>query len=160
MLADSQPNGQAGAIAVYRDLITAWNRRDAVAMAALFLEDGDVTGFDGSMLSGASEIQSSMAAIFAEHQTPPYVAKVRGVRLLQEGVAVVRGVAGMALAGTRELDPGLNAVQTLVAIRNGAGWRIASFQTTPAAFHGRPDAVVKLTRELQDHAAHGGLPEA
>ena len=160
MLADSQPDGQGGAVVLYRDLITAWNRRDAVAMAALFLEDGGLTGFDGSMLDGASEIQASMSAIFAEHQTPPYVAKVRSVRTLRDGVAIVRGVAGMAPPGTRELDPGLNAVQTLVAVREDASWRIASFQTTPAAFHGRPDAVIKLTRELQDHAAQGGLPEA
>jgi uncharacterized protein (TIGR02246 family) len=160
MLADSQPDGQGDVIALYRDLITAWNRRDAAALAALFLADGDVTGFDGSMLNGATEIQSSMAGIFAEHQTPPYVAKVRGVRLLAEGVAIVRAIAGMAPPGGRELDPGLNAVQTLIAVRDTSGWRIASFQTTPAAFHGRPDAVAKLTRELQDHAAHGGLPDA
>lgn len=160
MLADSQPDGQGEAVALYRDLIAAWNRRDAVAMAALFLEDGALTGFDGSMLDGAAEIQSSMSAIFAEHQTPPYVAKLRDTRTLRDGVAIVRGVAGMAPPGTSELDPGLNAVQTLVAVREESGWRVASFQTTPAAFHGRPDAVVKLTRELQDHAAHGGLPDA
>jgi uncharacterized protein (TIGR02246 family) len=159
MLAETRPDGQDEAIALYRDLITAWNRRDAVAMAALFLENGDVIGFDGSMLSGASEIQTSLAEIFTEHPTPPYVAKVRGVRLLRPDILLVKGIAGMAPPGARDLDPGLNAVQTLVAVREADGWRVASFQTTPAAFHGRPDAVMKLTRELQDHAAQGGLPQ-
>ncbi len=160
MPADPRPDSDDAAVSLYRELITAWNRRDAVAVASLFLEDGDLTGFDGSMLTGASEIQSSVAAIFAEHQTPPYVAKLRSVRLLHEGVAIVKGIAGMAAPGGGKLDPGLNAVQTLVAARAPSGWRIASFQTTPAAFHGRPDAVLKLTRELQDHAAGGGLPVA
>jgi uncharacterized protein (TIGR02246 family) len=159
MLAETRPDGQDEVVALYRDVIVAWNRRDAVAMAALFLEDGEVTGFDGSMLTGASEIQTSMAEIFAEHPTPPYVAKVRGVRLLRDGVALIKGIAGMAPPGAQALDPGLNAVQTLVAVREADGWRIAALQTTPAAFHGRPDAVMKLTHELQDHAAQGGLPQ-
>jgi hypothetical protein len=41
-------------------------------------------------------------------------------------------------------------VQTLVAVRQGDAWRIASFQNTPAAFHGRPEAVEELTRELRE----------
>jgi len=31
-------------------------------------------------------------------------------------------------------------------------WRIALFQNTPAAFHGRPEAAKKLSAELRDAA--------
>jgi hypothetical protein len=37
----------------------------------------------------------------------------------------------------------------LVATRTGAGWRIVTFQNTPAAVHGRPELAQALTAELR-----------
>ena len=34
--------------ALYRGLLDSWNRRSADALAALFVLDGEVIGFDGS----------------------------------------------------------------------------------------------------------------
>jgi uncharacterized protein (TIGR02246 family) len=149
-------NGRDEVAALFGDLIDAWNRCDAHGMAMLFAEDGEVTGFDGSMLTGAAEIESSMAAVFAHHRTPPYVAKVRSIRILGDGVALLRAVAGMTPPGADDLEPGLNAVQTLVAVSTGSVWRVVLFQTTPAAFHGRPEAVAALTRELREYASGQG----
>ena len=63
----------------------------------------------------------------------------------------------MVPPGKSEIDPALNAVQSLVAAKAPDGeWRIALFQTTPAQFHGRPELVQQLTdelRQLLDHAA-------
>jgi hypothetical protein len=47
------------------------------------------------------------------------------------------------------LNPAANAVQTMVAERDGGGWRIVLFQNTPAQFHGRPELAERLTAELQ-----------
>jgi hypothetical protein len=55
----------------------------------------------------------------------------------------------MAPPGKTDLDPALNAVQTLVAAKDGGRWWIASFQNTPAAFHGRPELVEQMTNELR-----------
>jgi uncharacterized protein (TIGR02246 family) len=134
---------------LYRRLLDGWNRRDAAAMAALFTENGNVVGFDGSQLSGPGEIAAVLGKIFAEHQTPPFVDIVREVRSLSPDVALLRATVGMVRPGQAELNPALNAIQSLVAARRGGQWRIELFQNTPAAFHGRPEEVQKLTDELR-----------
>ena len=63
---------------------------------------------------------------------------------------MVRAVAGMVPPGKADIDPALNAVQSLVAAKApNDEWRIALFQTTPAQFHGRPELVQQLTDELR-----------
>ena len=135
--------------ALYRELLACWNKRDAADLAALFAEDGNLVGFDGSPLNGQAEIESVIRQIFAEHSTPVYVWKIRGVRLLAPGVAMLRAVAGMVPRGESDLDPAVNAMQTLVAVKREATWRIALFQNTPAQFHGRPELAQALTDELR-----------
>ena len=39
---------------LYRSLHDAWNKRDGAAFAALFTEDGEVIGYDGSEMFGAT----------------------------------------------------------------------------------------------------------
>jgi uncharacterized protein (TIGR02246 family) len=143
------PNDEQEVRELYRRLLDGWNRRDAAAMAALFTENGNVVGFDGSQLNGPGEIAAVLGKIFAEHQTPPFVDIVREVRSLSPDVALLRATVGMAPPGQAELNPALNAIQSLVAARRGGQWRIELFQNTPAAFHGRPEEVQRLTDELR-----------
>jgi len=139
--------------ALYRALIAGWNRRNATAMARLFAEAGSLVGFDGSQVDGSAAIEATMAQIFGRHPTPPFVAILREVRRLGPGSALLRAIAGMAPPGKAELDPALNAIQSLVAVREGDRWRIALFQNTPAALHGRPELVAEMTEELGAAAA-------
>jgi len=37
----------------------------------------------------------------------------------------------------------------LIVVKESNDFRIALFQNTPAAFHGRPEAAEQLTKELQ-----------
>ncbi len=134
---------------VYRDLLDGWNSHNATAFAAAFTEDAQVIGFDGSQMSGRAEIASTLQQIFADHLTAPYVSKVREVRLLSPDVALLRAVVGMVPPGQSDLNPQLNALQTLVAVKRDDRWRIALFQNTPAQFHGRPELVEQLTEELR-----------
>ena len=135
---------------LYRRLLAAWNNRNAADMARCFDEQGYVVGFDGSQLNSSAEIESGLDKIFAKHQTPPYYGKIRGVRFITPEVAIVRAVAGMVPPGKSDIDPALNAVQSLVAAKApNDEWRIALFQTTPAQFHGRPELVQQLTDELR-----------
>lgn len=135
--------------ALYRELLERWNQRDVGGFAALFAEDGNVVGFDGSQVDGRAEIESHLRWIFADHVTATYVAIVREVRRLAPEVAVLRAVVGMVPPGGADLNPAANAVQSLVAARQDGRWRIALFQNTPAAFHGRPEASERLTEELR-----------
>jgi hypothetical protein len=55
----------------------------------------------------------------------------------------------MVPAGRSDIEPRLNAVQSLVVVKGEGRWRIALLQTTPAQFHGRPELVDELTEELR-----------
>jgi uncharacterized protein (TIGR02246 family) len=135
----------ADARALYDALLDAWNRRNADQFAELFENDAVVIGFDGSVMSGRDDIRAQLATIFAGHPTAHYVSKVREVRTLADGVSLLRAVVGMITPGSNDLNPSVNAHQTLIA-RD----RIALFQNTPAQFHGRPELAEALTNELRE----------
>ena len=145
----SAADAEAAVRGLYAALLERWNRRDAAGMAALFAGAGYLVGYDGSVVNGRAAIAGHLAPIFADHPTPAYVGKVREVRFLTPDVAVLRAVSGLVPAGTRDINPALNAVQSLVAARHGGQWRVELYQNTPAAFHGRPEESAALTAELR-----------
>jgi uncharacterized protein (TIGR02246 family) len=136
--------------ALYRTLHDSWNARDASGFAALFEDDGHVIGFDGSEMHGTAEIASELGRIFSDHETARYVAKARELRFLTADIALLRAVAGMVPAGKNDLNPDVNAIQTMLAIRSEGAWRISLLQNTPAQYHGRPGAAEALTAELRE----------
>ncbi|MEO8017439.1 MAG: SgcJ/EcaC family oxidoreductase [Pseudomonadota bacterium] len=136
---------------LYRDLLQAWNDRQAKTMASLYASAGGQVGFDGSTAQSPAEIEALLTPIFKDHPTARFIAKVREVRLLSESTALLRAVAGMVPPGKSELMPERNAIQTLVASRQTDGkWRVEMFHNTPARFDGRPELAEKLTKELRD----------
>ena len=137
-------------ITLHRQLLDAWNNRDAHTFAALYATDGTQVGFDGSQINGQAQIEAEISRIFTDHQTARYVGKVREVRFLSPDVALLRAVVGMIPPGQSDINPATNAIQSLVAIRQGGEWRIAHFQNTPAQFHGRSDLSEALTSELRE----------
>ena len=134
---------------LYEALLRGWNAADGTAFAAPFADDGHVVGFDGSQVAGSAAIAEEMGRIFADHATGSYVGKVRGVRFISQEGAVLRAAAGMVPAGRSDLEPQLNAVQTLVAEQRDGEWRVVLYQNTPARLDGRPELVEELTRELR-----------
>jgi uncharacterized protein (TIGR02246 family) len=138
---------------LYRRIIDGWNAHDADAMAAPFAADGLMIGFDGSQLHGRDEVAAELGRIFADHETASYVTKVRSIKPLGAETGLLHAVAGMPAPDGAELMPDRNAVQTVVAHRADGEWSVASFQTTPAQFHGRPELTEKLMAELSDLVA-------
>lgn len=135
---------------LYEKLIDAWNRRDADGMAELFGEEGVQIGFDGSIATGREEILSHLAPIFDSHPTAPYITKIKEICFLGADVAFLRAIAGMVPPGESEIEPAVNAHQTLVAVKKDDVWYIELFQNTPAQFHGRPELVEEMTKELRE----------
>jgi uncharacterized protein (TIGR02246 family) len=135
--------------ALYERMLLAWNSRDADAFAAQFTTKGHSIGFDGSELRGRAQIASTLRGIFADHPTGRYVWKVRWVRPLAPGVALLRADVGMVPAGQTDIAPALNTVQTVVAAQSDGEWCIIQLQNTPAQLHGRPDLVQQMTDELR-----------
>ncbi len=134
---------------LYAAILAGWNRADAAAFAAPFAEDGEVIGFDGSPVCGRARIAEAMNAIFRDHKTGSYVGVVRHVRDVGDGAALLRAVSGVVPAGSHDINPDLNAVQSHVAERHAEGWRVVLYHNTPAAFHGRPDEADALSAELR-----------
>lgn len=149
MSSQSSKVDEAQVSALYHDLLSSWNRMAARDYAALFHEDGNVIGFDGSSMQGAAEIEKTLSGIFADHQVATYVSKIREIRFLAPDVALLRAVVGMIPPGKSDINAATNAHQTLIATRHDNLWRITLFQNTPAQFHGRPDLTEALTQELR-----------
>lgn len=63
-------------------------------------------------------------------------------------VATLRAIVGMRPPGQKDINPAANAIQTITAIKQNNVWRIELFQNTPAQFHGKPEKVEELTKEL------------
>ncbi len=135
---------------LYAQLQAGWNERSSGTYADQFAEDGNVIGFDGSQMIGRAEIESSLRQIFADHPTAVYVWKIREVRFLTKDVAILRAITGMVPPGQSDLNPAVNAIQSLVAVKRNRQWKVALFQNTPAQFHGRLDLQQALTEELRE----------
>ena len=134
---------------LYRQLLETWNKRNARDFALLFAPNGNIVGFDGTQVFGQLDVGAHLSEVFSHHQTARYVSIVREVRSLTEGATILSAVAGMVPPGKDDINPELNSVQTMVAVRRSGALRIALFQNTPAALHGRPDDAKKLTEELR-----------
>ncbi len=135
--------------AIYKQLINAWNHRDARRMAGLFTEDGVMIGFDGSISVGSEEIFKHLNSIFTDHPTGQFVNKVKDVKNLSSDIAMLRAIAGMIPANQSDIKPELNTHHTLIAVNKDNHWYIQLFQNTPAQFHGRPKLVKQMTEELR-----------
>ncbi len=135
--------------ALYDTLIAGWNDHDGTAVAALFAADGVVIGFDGSVSSGKQTIGTEMSNIFADHETGRYAVKVKSLRELGQHAMILRAIAGLVPPGQTAIKPDANSHQTVVAEDRDGQWRIVLFQNTAAQFHGRPELVEEMTRELQ-----------
>lgn len=136
--------------ALYVHLLESWNARNAADYAALFAENANVVGFDGSQMNSRAEIEATLDGIFRDHQTGRYIGKIREVRFVNSETAILRAVSGVIPHGATGINPALNSIQTLVAAKHDEQWRIVLFQNTPAQFHGRPDHADALTQELAE----------
>ncbi len=71
---------------------------------------------------------------------------------------ILRAIAGLVPPGKTAINPETNSHQIVVAEQQEGQWTIVLFQNTPAQFHGRPDLVEDMTRELQAVADSQQLP--
>lgn len=134
---------------LYQQLLDSWNRRSAADFAALFSEHGHVVGFDGSQMHGPAEIEAQLGQIFGNHPTGAYLGTIRDITFLAPDVALLRAAVGMLPPGQNDINPAVNAFQSIIATKQAGAWKIALLQNTPAAFHGRPDLAQQLTDELR-----------
>jgi uncharacterized protein (TIGR02246 family) len=133
---------------LYGRLIDAWNRRDAAGYATVFSPDAVLIGFDGSLIPGDG-VEAHLTPIFADHPTARYVTEVSEVRAIGADGLILLARVGMVPPGADDVNPAVNAHQSLVARRDGDEWRVVLFQNTPAQYHGRPDLAEAHTEAMR-----------
>src|SRR5262245_65627513 len=137
-------------VPLYTRMIEAWNRRDADGFADLFTETCNVIGFDGSQMNGRTQTASELRTVFANHPTASYVAKIRAVTPLDAHVTLLRAVVGMIPPGQHELNPAVNAVQSVVVVLDDGVPKVGLLPNTQEAFHGRHPLSEELDGMLID----------
>jgi uncharacterized protein (TIGR02246 family) len=152
-------DAEKGVRELYERLIQAWNKRNARDFALAFASNGGIVGFDGSQVNGQLDVGAHVSEVFSHHQTASYVTIVREVRPIAGDVTILRANAGMVPPGKDDINPEMNAVQSMVAARKSGKWEIALFQNTPAAYHGRPELSKTLTEELRAVLRENPLPK-
>jgi uncharacterized protein (TIGR02246 family) len=123
---------EAAVRALYQQLMDGWNQGSGEAFAAVFTEDGDLVGFDGTHLKGRQEIAPFHQQLFDKWlKGSRLVGQVKDVRFLSPDIAVMHAVGSTVMRGKSEPSPERDSIQTLVATRQESDeWRLAAFQNT------------------------------
>ena len=122
---------EAAVRALYQQLMDGWNQGSGEAFAAVFTEDGDLVGFDGTHLKGRQEIAPFHQQLFDKWlKGSRLVGQVKDVRLLHPDIALMHAVGGTVMRGKSEPVPERDSIQTLVATHQDGEWRLAAFQNT------------------------------
>lgn len=135
---------------LYDKLIDGWNLKNAKAYAGVFTEDANVVGFDGSQMNGRLAIEQELTQIFQNFPTGEFTTVIEEVRMINQNTVLLRALAGMIPRGYKDINPNVNAIQTLVATEDKGEWKISLFQNTPAAFHGRPELQEEVSAKLRE----------
>jgi uncharacterized protein (TIGR02246 family) len=122
---------EAAVRALYQQLMDGWNQGSGDAFAAVFTEDGDLIGFDGTHFKGRQEIAPFHQRLFDKWlKGSRLVGEVKDVRFLSPDVALMHAVGGTVMRGKTDPVPERDSIQTLVATRQDGEWRLAAFQNT------------------------------
>jgi len=135
---------------LYVKLLGCWNTSNAAGFAGLFLKNGSVIGFDGSQMNGQLNILEEISRIFSDHKVASYVSIVQEIRPLSQTVFVLTSHVGMVTPGKADINPKVNAIQTMIAKKEHNRFRIAVFQNTPLALHENPKLKEEISGKLQE----------
>ena len=123
---------EAAVRALYQELMDGWNQGNGDAFAAVFTENGDLIGFDGTHFKGRQEIAPFHQQLFDKWlKGSRLVGEVKDIRFLSPDVALMHAVGGTVMRGKTDPVPERDSIQTLVATRQGGDqWHLAAFQNT------------------------------
>jgi len=132
---------EAKILALFEDLLGDWGRGDGEAYGSRFTEDADYVAFDGTRTRGRDEIAASHQELFDKWlKGTQLTGRVLSVKFLISNVALVHATGGTVMRGKTKPSPERDSIQTLVAVREGTGWRFAAFHNTRVRPIGRSAA--------------------
>lgn len=116
---------------LFEGLLEDWARGDGEAYGSRFTEDADYVAFDGTHTKGRGEISSSHQQLFDKYlKGTRLTGRIGSTKFLGPDVALVQATGDTILRGKTAPSPERHSVQTLIAVREGDGWRFAHFHNT------------------------------
>lgn len=111
------------------DFVTAYNNKDAAAIAKLFTEDGELTDLTGGEItSGRDEIEALYSDVLADEDAPSIAIEVSSVRLVTPEIAIEDGRAHFTPPGENTIPRSIEYAAVLSKDAEGK-WLIASSRT-------------------------------
>lgn len=111
-----------------RSFVDAYNHRDAAAIAALFLPDGELVLASGELLAGQAEIKDHYAAVFAADKESKLALEAGSVRFLTPTVATEDGTVHLTAPSGEVSSTDYAAVHVR---QDDGSWRFASVRDRP-----------------------------
>ncbi len=115
---------------LFERLLEEWARGDGEAYGSRFTEYADYVAFDGSHTRGRDEISSHQQLFDKFLKGSRLTGRIESIKFPAPDVALVHATGGTIVRGKTEPSPERHSVQTLVAVREGDGWRFAAFHNT------------------------------
>ena len=108
-------------------MCAAWTAGDAVAYGACFTEDSDYVSYDGTHARGRPAMVANHDRLFRGVLSgSALVGRVESIRRLRPDVAVLHATGSVLVPWRSRLPARRLSRQTLVAVREDGGWRIAA----------------------------------
>ena len=106
--------------------VTAYNKKDAAGIAALFTQDGEMCDLNADDLtSGRDQIKAHYDEVFTGEDVPSAAVEVKSVRLVAPTLAIEDGTVHLTPPG--ENEPPRSTDYTAVLMKGSDGeWKIAS----------------------------------
>ncbi|MFZ3475620.1 SgcJ/EcaC family oxidoreductase [Streptomyces sp. 4.24] len=106
-----------------------WNAADGAGYAGLFTPDAAYVQFNGVVLEGRQEIADTHDLMFRTmlYGTRLVCEDIESVRVVDEHTAVVVSTGAALFPWQREVTAKRRSRQTLVLVREGDRWTVASF---------------------------------
>lgn len=115
----------------FQRLLDAWGRGDGPGYGALFTEDADYVGFDGSRTIGREAIARSHQQLFDTWlRGTRLTGRIETLRWLSDDVVLLHTTGGTIFASETAARPSRDSIQTLVAVRRAGEWRFTAFHNT------------------------------
>jgi uncharacterized protein (TIGR02246 family) len=116
---------------LYQRMMDGWNQGNAAAFAAPLTDDADFIAFDGSYFKGREAIVAAHQPLFDKYlKGTRLVGEVISVRLLSPSAALMHARGGTIMRGASKAAPERDSIQTLVAVKENATWKLTAFQNT------------------------------
>jgi uncharacterized protein (TIGR02246 family) len=128
---NARAEDEAQVRALADELEQGWNAGDGARFAAAFTEDGDLVGFDGTLLRGRTAIEAFQQQLFDRWMKGTRLTgRVTDVRFVGPDTVIMHVVGGTIMRGKDRPARARDSIQTMTAVRTGQGWRLAAFQNT------------------------------